>query len=189
MRIILLRHGKPDFALKGSVPAKDLKKIAKLYDASEVVGSPPKETVAAIAGDHVVVCSHLPRSIQSARSLGYSEVRVKEPLFSETALPHFSSGFITLPMGVWMVVLRILWLFGFSRNGESLVDAKRRSKQAADKLAQLAEEHQSVLLVGHGFMNYFIAKELRKSGWHGPSKPGDNYWGYGVYEQTARREQ
>ncbi|MBS3935323.1 MAG: hypothetical protein KGZ43_04045 [Sulfuritalea sp.] len=64
-------------------------------------------------------------------------------------------------------------------------DARRRARQAAERLAELAEEHQNVLLVGHGFINHFIAKELQKSGWLGPSRPGKGFWGYGIYERTT----
>lgn len=74
--------------------------------------------------------------------------------------------------GVWIVLVRVLWVLGFSRNGESLRNAKKRANHAAARLVELAEEHQQILLVGHGFINYFIAKELRKRGWSGPSRPG-----------------
>lgn len=162
MRITLLRHGKPAFEPKGNVRGKDLGMIAKSYDLSGIVGNPPGETVKAIQGNHVVVCSHLARSVESAKALGFSEVHATDPLFCETAIPHFGSGSVPLPISVWIVFLRFLWVFGFSRNGESLVDARTRARQAAARLIELAQEHQDVLLVGHGFINHFIAKELKK---------------------------
>lgn len=185
MRITLLRHGKPAFELKGNVRGKDLGVIARSYELSGIVGSPPRETVKAIQGNRVVVCSHLVRSVESARALGCSEIHVADPLFGETAIPHFGSGSVPLPVGVWVVFLRLLWLFGFSRNGESLVDARTRARQAAERLVELAREHRNVLLVGHGFINHFIAKELKKGGWLGPSKPGREFWGYGIYERAT----
>jgi hypothetical protein len=157
--------------------------IARSYDLSGIVGSPPNEAVMAAQGSNVVVCSHLMRSVESAKALGCSEVHVTDPLFCETAIPHFSSGSISLPISVWVVVLRILWLFGFSRNGESLNEARKRARQATERLVELAEEHHNVLLVGHGFINHFIAKELQKIGWVGPSKPGKGFWGYGIYKR------
>lgn len=184
-RITLARHGKPAFELKGSARARDLSNIARLYDESGITGAPPEETVLALRGNPVVVCSHLLRSIESAQALGYQEIHVQEPLFRETAIPHFRKGPISLPVGAWVVILRILWVLGFSRNGESLINARVRAREAASRLVQLAQEHQAVLLVGHGFINHFIAKELRKSGWFGPSKPGRGYWEYGVYEQAT----
>lgn len=184
MRITLLRHGKPAFELKGNVRGKNLNMIVKSYDLSGIVGTPPIETVTAIQGNNIVVCSHLVRSVESAKALGYSKFLIKDPLFSETAIPHFNGGFLPLPVSVWVVALRLLWLFGFSRNGESLTDARRRARKAAERLVELAEEHQSVLLVGHGFINHFIAKELQKVGWLGPSKPSKGFWSYGIYERA-----
>jgi len=159
--------------------------IARSYDLSGIVGSPPNESVTAIQGHRVVVCSHLVRSVESAKALGCSEVHVKDPLFCETAIPHFDIGSVPLPISVWIVVLRLLWLFGFSGNGESLIDARRRARQAAERLVELAEEYKNVLLVGHGLINHFIAKELQKIGWLGPSKPGNGFWGYGIYERAT----
>ena len=79
--------------------------IAKSYDMSGIVGSPPRETVTAIQGNHVVVCSHLVRSVESAKALGCSEAHVIDPLFCETAIPHFGSGSVPLPVKVWIVLL------------------------------------------------------------------------------------
>lgn len=185
MRITVLRHGRPAFELKGNVRGKDLGIIEKSYDLSGIVGSPSTETSTAVQGNHIVVCSHLLRSVESAKALGCSEMHVKDPLFRETAIPYFDSGFIPLPVSVWVVVLRLLWLFSFSRNGESLIDARVRAKQAAERLVELAEEHQNVLLIGHGLINHFIAKELQKMGWLGPSRPARGFWGYGIYERAT----
>ena len=85
----------------------------------------------------------------------------------------------------WGIFLRVASIFGFSRNGESLLMAMRRAKEASLELISLAKEKQSVLLVGHGFINYFIAKELLKQQWVGPSKPGGSYWDYGTYRYIA----
>jgi broad specificity phosphatase PhoE len=185
IRITLVRHGKPAFELKGSVRAKDLGKIAKSYDLSGIVDTPPRETLAAARGNHFVICSDLTRSIESAKALGCPEVHATDPLFCESALPHFDGGSITLPISVWIVVLRLMWVFGFSRNGESLGDLRKRARQASTRLIELAEQHHDVLLVGHGFVNHFIAKELRRYGWLGPSKPAKGYWGYGSYERAS----
>jgi hypothetical protein len=83
------------------------------------------------------------------------------------------------------VLLRYMSVFGFSQNGESLSMAKKRAQVAASALIDIAHVHGSVLLVGHGFINYFLAKELLSRNWAGPSKPGGGYWEYGVYQYHA----
>ena len=82
-------------------------------------------------------------------------------------------------------MLRCLWVLGYSKNGESFSMAKERAKIATQRLIQLAKQFESVLLVGHGLTNYFIAKELLSHKWSGPSHPGKNYWSYGVYRYHA----
>ncbi|OAH97053.1 hypothetical protein [Methylomonas methanica] len=52
---------------------KDLAAIAKAYDASGIVDRPPPETLTKLSHANYVVCSELPRSV-------------------ETALPNFDSG-------------------------------------------------------------------------------------------------
>lgn len=163
IRITLLRHGRPAFELKGNVRGKDLGVIAKSYDLSGIVGTPPRETVTAVQGNHVVVCSHLVRSFESAKALGCSEVHVKDQLFCETIIPHFGSGSVRVPVGVWIVVLRLLWLFGFSRNGESLNDARRRARKAAERLIELAEEHRMSCLLAMGSLTTSSPRSSRKS--------------------------
>ena len=186
MRIILLRHGKPVFELKGYVRGSDLGRVAKSYELSGIVGSPPIESISAIQGSRIVVCSHLLRSIESATALGCSEVHAKDPLFCETPIPYFDGRFITMPITAWTVLLRIMWIFGFSKNGESLIDARKRAEKATERLIELAETHQNVLLVGHGFINHFIAQELKRRGWLGPSRPSSGFWGYGIYERATQ---
>ncbi len=182
MQITLLRHGKPAVELSGTARGKDLAAIAKAYDASGIVDRPSPETLAELRHANYVACSDLPRSVESAHVLGFGHSYVADELFRESALPHFDSGSIALPITAWVTVCRLLWLAGFSQNGENYTAAKARARQAANQLIGLAETHGSVLLVGHGLMNYLIAQQLRANGWRGPVKPGKRFWEYGVYE-------
>jgi hypothetical protein len=125
------------------------------------------------------------RSIESASALGFSEVDIKDPLFRETGIPHFRPGYLSLPINAWIGVSRFLWLLGLAENDESRTHAKSRAKLAAARLAELADEHQDVLLVGHDCINCLIARELRNNGWTGPAKPGNGFWEYGIYERAV----
>jgi len=185
MQITLLRHGKPTVELAGTARAKDLAAIAKAYDASGIVDLPPPETLAELRHANYVVCSDLPRSVESAHALGFGQLHVADSVFRESALPHFDSGSIALPITAWVTICRVLWLAGFSQNGENYTAAKARARQAAIRLIALAEAHDNVLLVGHGLMNYLIAQQLRANNWRGPAKPGKRFWEYGVYECGA----
>jgi len=87
----------------------------------------------------------------------------------------------------WLLdgVYLTLTFLGYSANGETIKEAKCRAERGAELLENLAKKQGSVLLVGHGFLNRFIAKRLISNGWKGPSTPGRKYWAYGVYEYTA----
>jgi broad specificity phosphatase PhoE len=181
-RIILLRHGKTLVTLSGKVNASDLADLAHKYTAAGIVDVPPTKVLNAVRDASFVLCSDLPRSLQSAQALRFAEVHGIEPDLRETVIPHFSKGSIKLSVSVWLIILRVLWLAGFSQNGESYTSAKRRARKATAMLTVLAERHGTVLLVGHSVMNYLIARELRARGWRGPAKPGKRFWDYGVYE-------
>jgi len=183
--ITLIRHGKPKFELEGKARSREVKEIIKSYDLSGISEEPPTVAKEKALTCKVAVCSDLCRSIESAKALGFTDPHKIDRLFREVAMPHFKSGSLKMSVNTWGALLRGMSVFGFSHNGESLSMAKKRAELAASALIEIAHNHESVLLVGHGFINYFIAKELLSRNWVGPSKPGGNYWEYGVYQYNA----
>lgn len=180
MEIILSRHGEPKVKLKNKVNAQELKQLVTEYAQTGISGLAPDETYKTFKS-HYVVCSHLERSIQSAHSIGFEKVNLTDKLFAECELPHFDHGILKLPIIVWLLSLRAMWLFGFSKNAESFIEAKKRAKQAANRLIILAQKHDKVILIGHGLMNRLIAKQLKINEWRGPGSPGKKYWAFAVY--------
>lgn len=180
MEIILLRHGNPEVELKGYINASELKKLTITYAESGIKDFPP-ETLKDQFTSHYVVCSNLERSIHSAKKLNFKQIHLSDALFKESDIPYFNQSIIKLPVMTWLVILRILWLFGFNKNGESIKQAKNRAKYASKKLIELAEEHEKVILIGHGLMNRLIAKQLNYKNWKGPVSPGKRYWEFGIY--------
>ena len=184
MRIVLLRHGKPDVPKLGGVSASKIGQCIDAYNAAGVrLEDKPSNGAIEIANScNVVVCSDLPRSIESAQALGVSEINHIESVFREMGLPFASFPSPKLSPVIWAAIFRTLWFMGFSSNSESLREAKIRALHGAGRLREIAEADGSVLLVGHGFVNRFIAKELLSTGWKGPACPGKKYWEFGVYE-------
>lgn len=45
------------------------------------------------------------------------------------------------------------------------------------RLIELSEEHDRVVLVGHGGMNYFMRRILLKQGWKLQGKASSKNWG------------
>jgi broad specificity phosphatase PhoE len=188
VQITILRHGKPEFEWERSVKGNELRSIEKAYDTAGIIGKPPKKSEDLVAQHNYVVCSDLPRSLQSARAIGATTIHLSDPAFREMNIPYFDNSSIKLPIKLWAVILRGLWFLGFSKNTESINVAKNRAKLASEKLVELATKHQSVLFVGHGFLNHYIAKELLANNWLGPASPGKNYWEFGVYRYIPSQE-
>ena len=185
MEITLLRHGEPEYQLSGRAKAEEISDVVKSYDLSGIRDGPSEEVMENVSNICTVVCSDLRRSIESAKALGFKEIHHSNSMFREVAIPHFSSGEFSMSIHNWGVFLRVISSFGFSRNGESLSMARRRAKEATSDLINIAQTDKSVMLVGHGFINYFIAKELIKRKWVGPVNPGRKYWDYGTYKYSA----
>ena len=189
MEIILLRHGKPKIPSFNKLSASEFCEWVNVYNSSGLCASvkPTNEAVAIAERCKAIVCSELPRSIESAKTLNIKTITITSSQFNEAELPTTDWRYLKASPKTWTVVFRILWLFGFSRNSESYKEAKNRASESAKTLKDLAEKHKSVLYVGHGFYNRLLAKELKTSGWIGPNSPGLKYWSFGVYKKHNNR--
>lgn len=146
---------------------------------------PPQNAIGQASTCAFVMCSNLPRSLESAKALGLDNIGACESLFREVDLPYASWYFPRLPPSAWTVFFRLMWALGYSGNTESLSEAKARARRCAERLAELAAEHDRVLLVGHGSLNWFVARHLKRMGWSGPKKAPRRYWEFGVYSFNA----
>ena len=81
-------------------------------------------------------------------------------------------------MGIDFKMPMVRWLF---TRCESLSNAKGRAKKATELLVKYAQEHTSVVLIGHGFFNMLIAEELQKTGWKGKRKTSSKHWNCTTY--------
>lgn len=187
MEIIILRHGKPIIPSLNKISPLAFRDWVNTYNISGLCAT-SKPTIEAIKISrrcNAVVCSELPRSIESAEALEVKDITLKSSLFNEAGLPISSLKFPGLSPKAWAVIFRILWFLGYSKNAESFIDAKVRASEAATKLIEIAEVNSVVLFVGHGVFNRMVANELKASGWSGPKSPGTKHWSYGVYKYKS----
>ena len=183
MEIILLRHGQPVLPPLHKISASEFYEWVNMYNLSGLDASskPAIETVNIAKKCNAIVCSQLPRSIESAKALTINNITFCHALFNEASLPVASWVFLKLSPKAWAVIFRIFWFFGYSYNSESYKDTKSRAAEAANILVDLAEKHECVLYVGHGIYNRLLANELKAKGWSGPSNPGSRHWSFGIY--------
>ncbi|SDN95876.1 histidine phosphatase family protein [Bacillus sp. OK048] len=180
MEISLIRHGKSQLTENDKISGWEFKKWVEKYDYNGVIDEStyPLATLEKVATANIVFTSDLKRAVESARLLNPVTNIISDPLFRETELPSNSSQLFNVKLNpsIWAIVLRILWFSGYSTNCESLKQAKFRANKASQQLIDYANEYKSVVLVGHGFFNMLIAKELQKKGWKGSRKRDAKHW-------------
>lgn len=179
MEISLIRHGKSKHIDNNRITCREFKDWVRKYDDSGVFeeSSYPLESVEKLETSNLVITSDLKRTIETAILLNPNVKAISSSLFRETELPVPSTKLWNLKLkpSIWAVILRCLWFSGYAKQCESLSTAKQRAKKAAEELVNYAKEHESVALVGHGFINVLIAKELQRMGWEGERTPSSKH--------------
>jgi len=187
MKIVIMRHGQPTTDLNAlkrkRLAPYDIGKIVKAYElvSLNIEKTPNIEAKEIASQCNVALSSDLPRAIESLNTLSQA-ANAKDKIFRESTLPYICWHQPKLSFFTWAIIFRVLWLFGFAKNGESIKAAKQRAKVGAQKLHDLALEHDSVLLLGHGIINRLLAKELKSNGWRQVAHTGENYWSYKTFE-------
>ena len=183
MQIILMRHGKPKVDRGLRLNARAFGAWVEQYDAAGIDPEckPPHEAVIEAQQCAFVVCSDLPRAVESARALGVERIGVNSGLFREMDMPHAQWRFPRLPLPVWLVFFRLAWVLGYGSQVASFELGKVRAQRCAQALVRLASIHGRVLLIGHGVLNRFIARDLRRMGWRSIENPTQGYWEYRIF--------
>lgn len=147
---------------------------------------PPDSLLVDARAAAVVVCSNLPRGVESARRLADGREVVASPLLREagSAMPGNWLG-LRLSTTTWDWGFHYLWLCGVRPVGESVHGARRRAREACTWLESLASEQGPVLVVAHWTINRFLAAELRRREWRGPRRSAGENWGLTRYEQDG----
>lgn len=184
MQIVLMRHGKPRVEKHLRLNAAEFGAWIEKYNAAgiDTESQPPQVAIEQANQCAFTVCSNLPRSLESAKALGVERISVCDPMFREMDMPHAAWLFPRLSLPAWLVFFRLAWAFGYSANVESFKTAKERAHSCAKHLTSLASTHGAVLFVGHGSLNWFIAKYLKSMGWLCSERPPRRYWECSVFQ-------
>lgn len=188
--IILARHGRPLQDHRSGMGGREFDGwVAGLDQAPlDVTLAPPPSLVELAARARCIVTSTMRRSVESAALLAPGRPVLSEPLFVEAGMPAAAPGGVALRSHHWGVLSRIAWFLGWSRGTESWPEARQRAGRAAARLGELAGEHGSVLLVGHGMMNMAIQRALRADRWSGGGWRSA-YWSHVILRRPALTEQ
>lgn len=124
---------------------------------------------------HYIVSSDLKRAVESTQICFKKLPAQKLNIFRKLEIPRYKLPFY-LKTSTWLILNRVLWTLGFKGSFESHTSAKRRALIATEQLILLANKHDKVVLVGHGYMNFYIRRSLSKKGWNLKEK-SRRYWG------------
>jgi len=187
MTITLIRHAKVLAKEDTKLYASEMPQWVEYYNTAPIDETLPKsEVIQHIKSANVVVASSLSRTHDSLALLGV-EPSVRDSIFDEVEVPEGKIPYIKLYPRQWLVILRLMMFVGIGKRSSSLKASKSRAVQAANELIVLTQSNENVALMGHGGMNWLIAKALEKEGWNcvedGHSSKN---WGYKVYEKNRQ---
>jgi len=175
MKIILLRHGPPDFKAHWLKPNIGVKRALALYAASHVIEGPPAKLQVMSSVVNICITSTLVGTVDSAQRLGFKNA-LALALFNESELPCPNTLLVPLPWKVYLLIFRLLWLVGMRLNCPGISSDRKRAREGSEYLSHLAKRNGTVLLIGHGVMNRLLCKALQRSGWQVDEKTGSGYW-------------
>ena len=121
---------------KQQLAPDDLNELVRDYALAGITRNslPPTEAIDIAKKCNKVVYSNLQRSLDSAKALGIENIHMSEALFRESDLPYSNWKHPKLPLYSWLVIFRVLWFLGYSRNGESISSARKRAHVGFEKL-------------------------------------------------------
>ena len=185
LKIILIRHGKPDIP---AAPVTGHHEFRKYIDDYEDAGldpadAPPQELRDLVRELGSIFTSGKKRAEQSARALAPHAQLIVDPLFVESPLASPRIPLLRMKVTKWAVVSRLMWYAGFSPKIEGYRKSKHRARQAADILIKRAQTDGGTALVAHGYFNYLIGIELRRRGFKQTGSHRARYWNDVVYER------
>ena len=186
-RIVLARHGPVSASLRTRIAGRQFAEFVNELQASGIVSTatPSPESSSLAQASAILVTSDLLRSVQSAQLLAPNKPTLSDSVFREAQVPTTFRSSVLLRRSTWIVMARVLWLCRSWPGVESRFAARERASDAARRLEQLADQQGSVFLVGHGYFNLLIARELRGRGWDGPRHPATRNWGTSTYLQST----
>lgn len=188
MRIVLIRHGKPGPVSTAPITGQDVGKWVREYNNVGITKElAPSAAVRELASSaQCIVASDLPRARESASLLAVStDVRVDAEL-REAALPESLGLSMRLSPGAWVVLARMAWWLNWCESDETIALTRQRAGRVADRLEALAGQYESVMAVGHGMFNRFVASQLLRRGWRGPRAWPRGYWAAAQFDRADR---
>jgi broad specificity phosphatase PhoE len=166
VRIALIRHAPVRFSAGRWIWPSDVRNA--VYDYNQAPINPaemPHELLGIVESASVVLASSLARSVHTAELLACGRQVASDSIYDEAELPTPRGRAPILPVSIWFIVLRLLWLLGWAGGTEPREKAELRARIAAERLVRTSQSGGVVVLVGHGIFMALMARALEDMGW------------------------
>ena len=185
IRIVLIRHGKPDVGRGRWLTHKKFQAYIAEYEQAglDPENHPPDWLVELTRQARRIYASDRPRAQESARALAPHAHLSLSPLFMEAQLKSPKLPLVRLKPAAWAVIARLAWHAGHHGGIEDYRDARDRALQAVDRLSKVAGEDGIAVLVAHGYFNAIVGRTLSKQGWVKHGRHRARFWNAVVYER------
>jgi broad specificity phosphatase PhoE len=189
MRIILVRHGRPNIPVSVRTSHKEFRSYIDAYEEAglDPESAPPEELLDLVGELTAVFTSGRPRAHESAKALAPRAELIADPLFVEAPLASPRIPLLRMNVPKWAVISRILWHAGYHPEIENYRRAKHRASQAADILMKRAHSDGSAVLVAHGYFNLIIGRELQRRGFKRSGSHRAKFWNAVVYQKPEMK--
>ncbi|MFT7878965.1 MAG: hypothetical protein ABXS91_01110 [Sulfurimonas sp.] len=177
-QITFIRHAKVDMDSSRFICSNELSAWEAAYNSAPIITDdlPEDALVEAIKRADYVVSSRLRRAVDSLELLEV-EINEKNILFNEAAIPALNGRRLKMKPLHWLMLFRILSLIGVGRWARTLKETKADAQKAAYRLSVLSDQHDHIVLMGHGVMNWLIRNALKRDGWRSEGREVHGNWG------------
>lgn len=182
-QIALIRHGEPDMLKSGKFSRNEAAEYIKCYDSVCIIVPDAPFFIFNKEEEIDVFSSPLNRALSTAQYLcGPERNIVVSSDFREFETSIKTKGHkMRLPIKFWTTTARLKWMLGIKKDGiESYSAAKKRAKRAAEQLSNSSKDNKKTVLFGHGMLNHYIKKDLKKMGWKVVADTGNDYFGTSI---------
>lgn len=187
IRIVLIRHGKPDIPKGRWIGHRNFQNYIEAYERAglDAANPPPAWLVELTLKARRVFASDRPRAQESAKALAPHADLMPDALFMEAQLKSPKLPLVRMNAPVWAVVARVAWHAGHDKGIEDYRDAKGRAQRALEILSETAETDGLAVLVAHGYFNAILGRMLSRAGWRKHGRHRAKFWNAVIYERAA----
>lgn len=184
-KIILIRHAKPIIDYYSKCNFRQCRKIIFDYNSSPNLSFDIDNlTMNWLTSLNCSVFSSDMTRTKLTASFLFKEKNIKvDKVFREFDLDVLNIPLVKIRFNNWLAVSRIFWFCNLIKNTRMPKDEIKRAAEATSILINHQKQEDNVVLVGHGMINHYISKNLKKEGWKLHKKIGKGYLGIKIYEK------